>query len=55
MYKIIHLELTLKQLETLSEKLNELWDEGIPGAGWASSELEELRSLVDEELSKHTK
>lgn len=47
MSDLVTLHLTLQQLETLSDKLYELQDEGPTDAGWASPELEELRAIVD--------
>jgi hypothetical protein len=41
---------TREQLEKLSEILWNFQDEGPAGAGWASKELEELRSIVDRAL-----
>ncbi len=52
MSDLIALHLTLQQLETLSDKLHELRDEGPDGMGWASPELSELRSLVDARFYK---
>ena len=49
----VNLRLTVEQLNTLSEKLSELQDEGPMGEGWASDELEKLRSIVETELSQH--
>lgn len=50
--RFVSLKLTPEQLETLGDKLLDLQDEGPVGSGWASSELEELRALVDDEIEK---
>jgi hypothetical protein len=39
--------LTPAQLEKLQEVLTDHWDEGPPGEGWASSELDKLRAIID--------
>lgn len=52
--RMVSLKLTMQQLENLGEALMEVHDCGPTGSGWPSKEVEELRSIVDEELENHS-
>lgn len=48
----ITIKLALNRAEHLSEILHTTQDEGCGGDGWASPELSELRSLVDDAIGQ---
>jgi hypothetical protein len=51
----ILIRLSLAQAQKLSETLWDARDEGPYGEGWASGELQSLRSLVDQAIEDHGK